>query len=79
MKYPDYFEISNIEELKAFLLEDPRRKRSNFSGQKEKGFFMIAFKMTDQCGRMGMKYKCFKFHKDWDDKKIVKLMFKKVE
>ena len=79
MKYPNYFEIENIEELKAFLAADPPKKRSFRSGQKEKVFFVISFKMTNQYGRMGVDYKCVAFRTDWDSKKITKLEFRKVE
>ena len=79
MKYPDYFEIENIQELKAFLDIDAKKKRSFSSGQKEKVFFRISFKMTDQYGRLGEHYKCIGFGTDWDNKKITKLRFKKIE
>lgn len=79
MKYPDYFEIKQIGELKSFLAKDPPKKRSFRSGQKEKVFFEISFKMTRQYGRMGNQYKCIGIETDWDNEKITKLEFKKVE
>lgn len=79
MKYPNYFEIKQIGELKAFLAKDPVKKRTFRSGQKEKVFFTIGFKMTRQYGRIGEQYKCIGFETDWDNEKITKLKFKKVE
>lgn len=79
MKYPNYFEIESIEEIKAFLTRVPPKKKSFRSGRKEKPFFVISFKMTGQYGRMGNQYKCIGFETDWDNKKITKLRFRKTE
>lgn len=64
MKYPNYFEIEVIEELKAFLARDPGKKRPYYSGQKEKTHFKIYFKMTNQFGRVGRCYECVGFSTD---------------
>jgi len=79
MKYPSYFEIKDIEGLKAFLLKDPGKRRFSSSDLKKKDSFLIGFKMTNQYGRMGEQYKCLGFEKEWNGDRITKLMFRKVE
>lgn len=79
MKYPDYFEIESIEGLKAFLVKDSGKKRSFSSAAREKGLFVIGFKMTCHLGRPGEQYKCIGFSRHWDSDKIIKLRFRKVE
>lgn len=79
MKYPDYFEIENIEGLKAFLVEDPGKKRPFIYSRKKKNLFVIHFKMTGQEGRPSVDYECVGFYKNWDGDIIKKLQFRKVE
>ena len=79
MKYPNYFEIELIDGLKAFLAEDPGKKRSFIYDQKKKNLFVIHFKMTSQHGRISVPYECVGFDKNWDGDKITKLKLRKVE
>lgn len=79
MKYPDYFEIKNVDELKDFLAKNPGKKRPFSFGRGKKDFFMIRFKMTNQYGRMSRAYKCVGFSTDLNGEKIVGLAFRKVE
>jgi len=79
MKYPEYFELSLLEGIKAFFAEDPLKKKSFLFDQSKKGLFEISFRMTNQGGRMEPVYKCVGFYKKWNGDKIDKIMFKKVK
>lgn len=79
MKYPEYFELSLLEGIKAFFAEDPRKKKSFCLDRVKKGLFEISFRMTNQGGRTEPVYKCIGFYKNWKGNKIDKIMFKKVE
>ncbi len=79
MKYPDYFEINLTEGLKAFLAEDPGKKRPFIYDHKKKNLFVIHFKMTNQDGRISRVYECVGFSKNWNGDRITSLKFRKVE
>lgn len=79
MKYPDYFELSSLEGIKAFLAEDLEKKRPFISDQEKKNLFRISFRMTNQYGRINKNYRCIGYSQNWQNEKTIKLRFEKVK